>query len=524
MTQKLCQNQGLIRVFGIYIRCAHLILFFLMILFVSTKIPYIVDNTFAFQFDHGKDSLAVLEMIVSRTPSLIGPWTSIPGLFFGPGWYYLLLPGYILSAGNPAAAVVTMVILVVIQIYIAYKYFGLIEATMVATVPTFFMVSQSAWNPHPMTLISFVILAILKTLETQPKLTPKKSIILGFTSSLGFHFSTAFAIFYLPFIIISFFLKRVKVNFKQFLILFAAFFSGFIPQIIFEMRHDFIETRAIIKYFSSGSMSINFIEKIKDVFLISFGEYKLAAFPEIVGSSKLISTIVICFSLTVIVIGLIEIIKKRRSMYLYQDLIMWIFLPLIGLSFLHYNLWYVLGAAPAVLLLVAQLVRSSPKPARIMILMLFVLTPLSKIVYYYQHDRALLLENPNLLAVKLDVIGYVEDKIGDRNFSSYQYVPDIYDYSYQYLYFWKAYNGKSLPIEFSYQPNETSYVKEKNALLSVLPVRKGAPEMIFYIVEQPNSNANLLSNWWNHQASSEIVNEKTFGSEVTVYDAVSIKY
>jgi len=184
----------------------------------------------------------------------------------------------------------------------------------------------------------------------------------------------------------------------------------------------------------------------------------------------------------------------------------------------------VLGAAPAVLLLVAQLVRSSPKPARIMILMLFVLTPLSKIVYYYQHDRALLLENPNLLAVKLDVIGYVEDKIGDRNFSSYQYVPDIYDYSYQYLYFWKAYNGKSLPIEFSYQPNETSYVKEKNALLSVLPVRKGAPEMIFYIVEQPNSNANLLSNWWNHQASSEIVNEKTFGSEVTVYDAVSIKY
>src|SRR3989344_6959022 len=105
-------------------------MFWLLAWAAFTRLPLIISGIIPFSFDHGRDSLAVLHLIKTLNPVFIGPWTSIPGLFFGPSWYYLLTPAYFLSQGNPVSAVWLMFFLGLIQIALAYKYFGVYEAIM----------------------------------------------------------------------------------------------------------------------------------------------------------------------------------------------------------------------------------------------------------------------------------------------------------------------------------------------------------------------------------------------------------
>ena len=137
-----------------------------------------------------------MDMWLNKNIKLIGPWTSIPGLYFGPAWYYLLLPAFVLGAWHPLAPVCLMVVLLLLQIYLAWKYLGKEEAIIMATAPIWIMISTSAWNPLPMTLISLVILIILKAIKQKHVANLLELFLLFFTASLGFHFSTAFAVLY----------------------------------------------------------------------------------------------------------------------------------------------------------------------------------------------------------------------------------------------------------------------------------------------------------------------------------------
>ena len=143
-------------------------LVFLLLFALATRLPHLFDYNIPFSFDHGRDSLAILDLIKTGTLKFIGPWTSIQGLFFGPGWYYLLAPLYWLLNGNPLAGPLTMQIVSLITIALAYKYFGIYEAIIFASAPIFTIISVSAANPFPMVLIGLLILICLKNPSRHP--------------------------------------------------------------------------------------------------------------------------------------------------------------------------------------------------------------------------------------------------------------------------------------------------------------------------------------------------------------------
>jgi len=153
----------------------------LFLLAAIIRFLYINDNMVPFLFDHGKDSLAVLHMIAVPKLKYIGPWTSIPGLYFGPAWYYLLAPFYLLSGFNPASSGIAMTVLVLLQIYLVYKYFNIQSAVTMAFSGFWVMISVSAWNPYPMTLLTILILILLKKQfmklsQIYPKLKSRENI------------------------------------------------------------------------------------------------------------------------------------------------------------------------------------------------------------------------------------------------------------------------------------------------------------------------------------------------------------
>lgn len=64
--------------------------------------PIATEQVF-FHFDSARDWLWVREMVASKKPQLVGPWSSLNGVFYGPLTYYLLVPFYIAFDGNPIA-------------------------------------------------------------------------------------------------------------------------------------------------------------------------------------------------------------------------------------------------------------------------------------------------------------------------------------------------------------------------------------------------------------------------------------
>lgn len=500
----------------------------LFILAAIIRYLYLKDNTVPFLFDHGKDSLAILHMLAVPELKFIGPWTSIPGLYFGPAWYYLLAPFYLLSGYNPASGAVAMSILVLLQMYLVYKYFNIESSAIVGFSGFWLMMSKSAWNPFPMTLLSIIILILLLKQLKLKKIDNKLLAGLAFTASFGFHFSSAFAIFY-PIIILSvFLLNKLWPNIKNILVAFIAFIIPFFPQILFEFKNGFPQYHAIINYFTKGGGGDGLsVLKIQDIVFQFFGQNRLVVFDSMGNLSTYASYIFLIFIfIAIFVIYKQKTINIKLKRIAYISLLFYL-IPFIGFLFLHFNLWYVYPIVPITTILVGTLVHELPKKLRYVFILLYIITAILRLDYYLKIEKPRFISDSGFYPVKKAVIEYIRQDAGDKDFSVYTYKPDIYDFPYQYEFLVQGLKGKVLPQEFAYEPNVVSYVKEKNDLLETIDNKygqrwRGEPQVIYYIVTE-KKESELLGNWWGRQKYSQIVAQKEFGDRLVVYTATPIK-
>ena len=461
-----------------------------------TRLPYLLSQTLLFGYDHGRDALAVLQLIKTFNPVFIGPWTSIPGLFFGPGWYYLLAPAYWLAQGNPLAGPLTMFLLGLIGIVLAYKYLGVYEAIIMVAAPLWLQLSTVAGNAFPMTLIGLLLVIILKK---------NRPLLLGLVLGLGFHFSSALAIFWL--LVIPWLVK-----FKHWLKLALGILIAFIPQLLFELKHNFSQIQAVVSYFTAGeSQHIN-PGKIAIVTQSIIHELSLAVLPDIFWLK--------IAGLIILGIGVIYLIRLKQFAFWPQILLLTL-VPTVGFWFLHYNPWYSYGLLPLAVLGVSKILRAGPKPLAWLYIIFLIINSGIKIYRFETQDKAILTQHKGFYQAKMQALNYIYTQAGGRPFSSYHYHPEIYDFAYQYLYIWQGFKGKPLPVEFSYQPGAPTYINEKNALLAMLPPAIGQPETIFLIIEKPENIWHYpFESWLKQIKFSEIVDKKIIGPELEVWEAI----
>lgn len=500
------------------------LVYFIILLALILRLTLVIEGVIPFTFDHAKDSLAILHIGRTLSPSLIGPWTSIPGLFFGPGWYYLLLPAYIIGGYHPLSAVIVMILLLLIQIYLAFKYLNFWSALIIAFAPMWFIVSTSAWNPFPMTLVSLVLLILLLIIRQSKEMSAKQALLIGLLASLGFHFSSAYAVMFpliILFMIISWKIK-IKINTLAF-----AFLGGvipFLPQIAFELRNNFVQTQAILNYFSTTQeTSLPLLEKIPNVLRVTAGELPLAFLPEIRGASALVNKIL--QSLLYLTIFLTFIYEKLWQDKKVQDGLLlaigFIGIPTLSYFFLHFNVWYLYGMMPVAVYLVSLIIKRMNLYFKVFWAVALVVCALSFPINFHLNNKQELIKNRQMLPIKELAISTIRHIADGRPFSSYHYVPDIYDFSYQYLYIVDGLKGKQMPVEFAYEPNVTEYVVQKQDLLSLITTINAEPEeseLVFFIVEDPE-NEDFLNQWWDRQVYSEIIEEKALSSSVKLYVA-----
>lgn len=482
----------------------YLLYFLLIIVFISRHL-LIKDGLVPFQFDHGKDSLAVLDMWLNKNPKLVGPWTSIPGLYFGPGWYYLILPSFLLGAWHPLSPVYLMTFLLMLQVMLAYRYLGKEEAILMATAPLWIMISTSAWNPFPMTFISLVILIIIKEFKKSKEVQSIKLFIMALVAALAFHFSTAFAIFYPILILFSLYQHRIKLDCKKILTMLVGYLIPFIPQMIFELRHNFIELRAVLAYLQSGqTQSFNFA-KMQTVLKTIYDDFKFAVIPSThFPNLEIFDHLFLIFF---ILLAVSAFFTKRANrikttgfkLTLTAEYLFWPVLALIGYSFLHFNIWYVLALTPLFVMFAGDVLRAQSKIVRSTYLVLMFISLFLKVDYFLSTNQYQLSQASSFLSPKINAINLIRSDANGQAFNSYHYAPDIYDFPYQYLYFWQALNGQPLPVEFTYQKGETNYIVQKKELLNYFSEQQMSGDAaISYFIVEPAAVKQFQDNWWGN--------------------------
>ena len=221
------------------------ILFSLVIRLVNTT------DAFYFTWDNGRDFFAV-KQIVEGDLTLIGPTSGLQGFFLGPLWFYLGVPGYILSGASPYGFLLSYILLGLTSLPLLWimshklfknKQLAKLNAYILTIIPGSILGSMHVWNPLiAIPLMSGVFLSLLKA--------RKSRFYLGlsfFLLGLSLQSEFAYAIFYsvVLFTLIPWVRKRFSI--KDFLIAGFSFGSTLLPQILFELRHDFIMTNSLYK-------------------------------------------------------------------------------------------------------------------------------------------------------------------------------------------------------------------------------------------------------------------------------------
>lgn len=237
---------------------------------------YRVDQILGFYYDQGRDALVIWDLWHNGKFFLIGPTTGIEGIFRGPWYYWLIAPFYLMGSGNPVwpsvflafTTVVAVALIYVLGVMVLGRGTGLLAAFIASF--SFHFVYGARWlsNPTPMFLVSMLlVLGIFLVLEGKKWAW----ILIGLVLGMSMQFGSAAELFYFPAVLVfAIWLasrsgqRKNLPDIKIFLVTVAMLFVTFLPQIIFDLRHDGILRQAIAKFlFEQESFKASFWEVVK---------------------------------------------------------------------------------------------------------------------------------------------------------------------------------------------------------------------------------------------------------------------
>jgi 4-amino-4-deoxy-L-arabinose transferase-like glycosyltransferase len=222
----------------------------------------VVSGNYVFGFDQGWNYLLTRDIVEEGKQRLIGAATSgFGGLFHGPGYYYLLAIPYILFRGDPYGGMVLMFVAGALSLVLAYVFgtylFGFVGGTLFlflfSVSQPFIAQSRLLWPPNPATplLLLSLYLYVRAIREEKSHLIPWSL----FCAALLYNFHLALSVPLVVTIIVGIFLwvrKDRRSVLGQSAVALAA---GYLPAILFEMRHGFPTVRNLLAYGQTDGVS-----------------------------------------------------------------------------------------------------------------------------------------------------------------------------------------------------------------------------------------------------------------------------
>lgn len=298
---------------------------------------YKLPQYMTFLGDEGRDAILIKRMVTKYDFPLIGPPMSVGNIYLGPLYYYIIAPAMAVSNFNPVSAAATAVFIGTATVFLIYytgkiwfdKKAGLAAAFLYAVSPVTIIYSRSSWNPNPAPF--FALLSILGIYKASESRNFKWLVLTGFgaAAAIQMHYLALILLPVLGFLWLSvLFSKETKKHFWRgtgFGLL--AFFFVMLPLLVFDLKHDFLNYRALSVLSGSGNIAgdLSGLMKIPSLF-----SYNLIS--RYMAGENLYLTII---SAILIISALFYKPFSRPKIILS----VWLIIGLIGLSFIEKDIY-----------------------------------------------------------------------------------------------------------------------------------------------------------------------------------------
>ena len=233
---------------------------------------YQIDGYMEFLGDQGRDVSIIRDFLKKGDLFFIGPQTSIGNMYLGPYFYYLITPSLWLANFSPVGPAVFIALINIATIFLIYfvsnRWFnrnvGLIAAFLFAISPVVIKYSNFIWNPNIMPFFALLfIYFFFESFRLQKYnffIWASLAFIMVINSHyLGLALLPLVGIYWL-FNLIKFiktkskFLKPFLINS---LIALVIFILSLIPQILFDVKHQGQNVKALINFFTYRETTVN---------------------------------------------------------------------------------------------------------------------------------------------------------------------------------------------------------------------------------------------------------------------------
>ena len=485
---------------------------FVVILLISSylRLQSSINGTFAYTYDVGRDMLNIANIVDAHHISLIGPTTGQEGIFYGPWWYWLITPFFILFSGSVRGIDAFMGLTGVLTVLLVYwlgnkiggRWVGLLSMLFAGISNSLIDTSSQIWNPNvsPLVLIC-ILIVIVKFSEEEHKINQSRwLVLLGLLAALSFDsLEIVYGSVQLIALLVFMFVYLRK-KFRPYNIF--SFLTGVViielPRIMFEFRHQFLMTKALFYYIfhhAPVSQSGGILTQSGKVLTLMLQLWS--------GTVNLPFEFGVI--LLVIVISGLVYFKTISSFNKTENLLgvfstCYLLSYVIILSFFKGNVWdhFVVGV-PVVyvimfsLFIYRLLLFLKTKNANyfnfiLVIIVVYVLGVLSPNLHY---NRVFFLNDPSVYNNQVAVINYIYAQAKGRPFSYNVYTPPIHPYTYEYL--------------FSYYAKNNYYAPSNNG------------HLLFYIIEPDKTHPTLRESWLlRHDNRGKLIKSLTFPGHILV--------
>lgn len=227
----------------------HSLFFFILLLAIFLRV-YRLEKLTTFGGDQGQDFLVVKNMVLYHKWTLLGIKTSIAPFFQGPLYLYVLYPFFVLFRLQPIAGPIAAVVVSTASIILLYitvnKYFSkriaVFSSALFAVSPQLIKYGNTPLYQHFLPfflIISFYLFFLAKK-------NILVSLLLGLSIGLGMELHFLNVIFGTA--LLFFFLLSKKGEIRLIPGYIIGLLAGLSPTILFELRHNFLNTNYLLNY------------------------------------------------------------------------------------------------------------------------------------------------------------------------------------------------------------------------------------------------------------------------------------
>jgi len=307
---------------------------FILIFFISLGLFfsfYRLSEQYIFEYDRERDYYDVKSIVVNHKVPLIG-MTVNSFIYLGPWFNFIQVPFFALLGGDPiygAYLIATVNFAVFLLIYYLIKRLTFSQLTAIcAALLWVSSANQINWTVPLVPLFFLLFILLYEIIKQKPSLFFVSSITLIWSLSLHFHPQMIFLAPVWLFVVISFFQKVKKHPLRSVLYILIAFVIPLLPLIVFDLRHSFLDTKAVLNFFTQNSSQTSPDPGFRPLYsLRQFSLPLVLPFPWLKHN--------ILFSSFLFAIAVYAVIKKPRFFYL-------LFISLVSLflmGFYRQNTW-----------------------------------------------------------------------------------------------------------------------------------------------------------------------------------------